>query len=166
VAVSEAIDSFNVTRSQIKWVNDIYNEDNKKLCGILCEAALVGERLGYAVLGIGINLKMPDSGFDDEIKDIAGAVFSDYKEEYKEMLLSEILKRFDFYYSDLQSRKFYNIYYSKCFIIGKEVDYIHNNKVTPCTVIDLDRDFRLIVQTKNKTILALDSGEVSVKIRS
>lgn len=166
VSVAESIDSFNVTESQIKWVNDIYNKDNKKLCGILCESALAGDRLDYAVLGIGINLTEPKGGFPDNIKDIAGAVFSKYKEEYKELLLERVLKRFDHYYCELQSREFYNIYYEKCFIIGKEVNFIKGNEITPCRVLDLDNDFRLIVQSEDGKRLSLDSGEISVKLRS
>lgn len=166
VSVAEAIDSFNVTESQIKWVNDIYNKDNKKLCGILCESALAGDKLDYVVLGIGINLTEPKDGFDEDIKDIAGAVFTDYKEEYKDILLKRILERFDNYYRNLQSRIFYNIYYKKCFIIGKEVNFIKGNEITPCRVLDLDTDFRLIVQTEDGKRITLDSGEISVKIRS
>jgi BirA family biotin operon repressor/biotin-[acetyl-CoA-carboxylase] ligase len=39
---------------EIKWPNDIL-ANGKKICGIICEAAGDAKRLGYAVLGIGIN---------------------------------------------------------------------------------------------------------------
>lgn len=67
--------------AQIKWVNDIYVPDGdgaKKVCGILSEAALIpgGDRLAYAVIGMGMNLFPPPGGFPAELSHIAGALFS------------------------------------------------------------------------------------------
>ena len=62
VAVSRAIETIsnNKVKAQIKWVNDVY-VDNKKVCGILTEAAVDFESGGleYAVLGIGVNILAP-----------------------------------------------------------------------------------------------------------
>lgn len=51
----------------IKWPNDVLS-DGRKLCGVICESATMGERLLWAVIGIGINvyhdeseLPIPDS---------------------------------------------------------------------------------------------------------
>ena len=76
VAVSEAIEKLGHRETKIKWVNDVFI-CNKKVCGILTEGGINTETMGldWAVLGIGINAYTPDGGFDDEIADIAGAVF-------------------------------------------------------------------------------------------
>lgn len=42
-------------RLKIKWPNDIYF-GNKKICGMLLETAVQGERIQYAVAGVGINI--------------------------------------------------------------------------------------------------------------
>ena len=42
-------------RLTIKWPNDIYYGD-KKLVGILIENCLVGEYVGYSIVGIGVNV--------------------------------------------------------------------------------------------------------------
>ncbi len=39
----------------IKWPNDIYWQE-KKLCGILIESAFAGNRVDYAVVGVGLNV--------------------------------------------------------------------------------------------------------------
>jgi BirA family biotin operon repressor/biotin-[acetyl-CoA-carboxylase] ligase len=44
---------------QLKWPNDVWLQD-RKLAGILIETASVGE-LRYAVIGVGINLVLPDA---------------------------------------------------------------------------------------------------------
>ena len=76
VAVARAIETVSDKKTGIKWVNDLFI-DGKKVCGILVEGAANQKTglLDYAVIGIGVNVYEPESGFDAEIKDIAGAVF-------------------------------------------------------------------------------------------
>ena len=79
VAVSLAIDRVCFSgedRTKIKWVNDIFL-DGRKLCGILTEAHTSPEDSSenYLVIGIGINLLPPSSGFPKEIKNTAGTIF-------------------------------------------------------------------------------------------
>lgn len=49
---------------KIKWPNDAL-ADGKKLSGVLTETALLGARLEYAVIGIGLNIN--ETGFPPEI---------------------------------------------------------------------------------------------------
>ncbi|RJX33511.1 MAG: biotin--[acetyl-CoA-carboxylase] ligase [Oxalobacter sp.] len=57
VAVSQALDAFGV-RTGLKWPNDIL-KDGKKLGGILIETENVPEG-SWAVIGVGLNLMLPD----------------------------------------------------------------------------------------------------------
>ncbi|MDE5982764.1 MAG: biotin--[acetyl-CoA-carboxylase] ligase, partial [Duncaniella sp.] len=64
-AVSEAVSLAIVTvlrrhlpaeaHVAIKWPNDIYVND-LKICGILIENSLIGNRIGHSIAGIGINI--------------------------------------------------------------------------------------------------------------
>ncbi|MCR5121344.1 MAG: hypothetical protein K6B74_02875, partial [Ruminococcus sp.] len=47
----------------------------KKVCGILTESSIIGEKTAWAVVGIGVNITEPQSGFPAEIKDRAAALF-------------------------------------------------------------------------------------------
>ena len=78
VAVAEAIESLAPVNAEIKWVNDIYVE-GKKVCGILTEASLDCEngQVNYLIVGIGINTRVPDSDFPEELKSIAGSAFGE-----------------------------------------------------------------------------------------
>ena len=75
VAVSNAILEVCGQEVQIKWVNDLFLQE-KKVCGILTEAAFSAQTPGfeYAVCGIGINVYPPEDGFPEELASIAGAV--------------------------------------------------------------------------------------------
>ena len=78
VTVCEAIEKLTGKKPKIKWINDVFLE-GKKICGILTQAAtdVNDGSMQYAVVGIGINFSAPDDGYPDDIKNIAGAVFSD-----------------------------------------------------------------------------------------
>jgi len=58
VAIAHALDAYDV-RTTLKWPNDIL-KDGKKLGGILIETAAVRDGV-WAVVGIGLNLALPDS---------------------------------------------------------------------------------------------------------
>ncbi|HEY7986258.1 MAG TPA: bifunctional biotin--[acetyl-CoA-carboxylase] ligase/biotin operon repressor BirA [Methylophilaceae bacterium] len=73
VALVRALDEVGVTQLALKWPNDVLHAD-KKLAGTLIE--LQGEMLGptAAVIGIGLNIKLPDeikANIDQQVADLA-----------------------------------------------------------------------------------------------
>lgn len=68
VAVAETLKlDFEVT-ADIKWPNDVM-ASGRKICGILVESAIEGDRLQYAVMGIGLNVAQRE--FPDEVSAVA-----------------------------------------------------------------------------------------------
>ena len=57
LAAVEAIEAVTRLRPALKWPNDLLLED-RKLGGMLTELRLEGERLEYAVLGLGVNVNV------------------------------------------------------------------------------------------------------------
>lgn len=51
--------SSNGIEAKIKWPNDIY-VGNKKICGILIENALKGDKVDWSIIGIGLNVNQTD----------------------------------------------------------------------------------------------------------
>ena len=71
VALMQALNDCGVSGIGLKWPNDVL-ADGHKLAGILVE--LGGEFLGpcFAVIGIGVNLRLPESvGIDQPYTDLA-----------------------------------------------------------------------------------------------
>ena len=66
VSVMRAVKTVYQTETEIKWVNDIYS-GGKKFCGILTESSISpkDKKLEFAVLGIGINLEVPKTGYPE-----------------------------------------------------------------------------------------------------
>lgn len=83
---------------KIKWPNDIYL-DRKKVGGILIENRVMGNRLEYALAGIGLNINQTTFG-----QDLPDAVSMIYHLRYKMKLreaLQSLLRAIDFRYRTL-----------------------------------------------------------------
>lgn len=164
VAVAEAVEEISGCQADIKWVNDIYLE-NQKICGILTEGSISMENGGleYAVVGIGINVNPPNNGFPDELKTIATSIFKKKGKSVRSLLVAKILENFWAYYKKLPDLNFFNGYRERMFLIGKDVEVSSFQTVEYAKVMDLDRDFSLVVQMENGEIRHLSSGEVRIR---
>lgn len=59
-AIRQALEAKTRVQAQLKWPNDLVI-DTKKLGGILIESRTVGQRVLFAIIGIGLNLSQPNS---------------------------------------------------------------------------------------------------------
>lgn len=163
VAVAEAIEALSGKKAHIKWVNDIFVE-GKKVCGILTEGAvnLESGTFNYAVVGIGLNIYRPKSGYPQELKDIAGALYpwEDKRYGFISSFAAEILKRFD---KALQDSEYVHAAYKKrCFLIGQRAVAVRGNDEHPVLIKDVDKDYALVVEAEGKEG-RLNSGEVRIR---
>lgn len=78
VAVAEALELQCRERIMLKWPNDIII-NQRKCGGILAESDISNTKSPLVILGIGLNLHQPASGYPAEIADVAGAL-ADYCE--------------------------------------------------------------------------------------
>ncbi len=161
VAVCEALDSLGVKGHGIKWVNDIYI-DGKKICGILTEGVVSAENgsLDFAVVGIGINIYMPENGFADEIKDIAASIFDEPEKGIMDKFAAECLKAF---YKYITGEKNAHIgdYIRRNTVVGKSVVITAADGVHDAFVVGIDNDCALLVRYPDGTEERLTSGEIS-----
>ena len=165
VAVTRALENLGCKNPQIKWVNDIF-VNNKKVCGILTESVInsVTRKLDFAVLGVGVNLTEPEGDFPDDIKNIAGAVFSNDNGDLKERFVAEFLNEFYEIYESLSEVGFMEEYKSKCFFLGEEITVINGDSKRRATAISIDDNARLEVEFSTGEREFLSSGEISIKI--
>lgn len=161
VAVCRAIEKLTSLNPKIKWVNDIFIND-KKVCGILTESSVIQNKSITCVLGIGINIKEPENGFPDEIKNSAGSLFKN-SENIKNKIIAEFFNEFFSYYKEIEKRNFYDEYKKRCFVLGKKISFEKSGKTHFAYANDIDENFNLCVLEDNGTKSKLYSGEISIK---
>jgi BirA family transcriptional regulator, biotin operon repressor / biotin---[acetyl-CoA-carboxylase] ligase len=86
LAICEAIETKTRLQCKVKWPNDIL-VNNKKVCGIIVDAALKGNYIYYSVVGIGINVNV-------DIQTITECLETDQKKDSITSLKSERSGRF------------------------------------------------------------------------
>lgn len=162
VSAAEAIEKIYGVKCGIKWVNDlVYN--GKKVCGILAEGVMSDEgKIEGIVIGIGVNIALPEGGFPDDIKDIAGAVSDRYSVEERNALAIAILESFKL---NFESDDLVGKYRDLSTVIGKDVSVIAPNGTYDAKVDGIDDEFGLVVITEDGNKKTLRSGEISVRTK-
>ncbi len=147
VSVCSAIEKLCGVSPKIKWVNDIYIED-KKVCGILCEATENG-----VIIGIGINLNTKK--FPEDLENIAGALNTKIS---KTKLIYEIA------YNILNLTDFKEYYTDHSYVLDKKIFFIENNEKYEAFAKNIDDNFGLVVRLPDGSYKTLTSGEISVRL--
>ena len=177
VAVCRTIDFFydekgKKANPQIKWVNDIYL-NKKKVCGILTEGILNPKegKISQVIIGIGVNLFEPKTGFPPEIENIAGFVFNkDFfknPEETKYQFVAKLLENLEITLENSQEKITMEEYKERSLVIGKTVTVITPQKQYAALVKDVTEKGHLIVEYEENGQIQqteLLSGEVSLKL--
>lgn len=172
VAAAETIEEVSGNPAEIKWVNDVFCH-GRKVCGILTEASVNVENsmLEYAVTGIGFNVREPEYGFPEEIKEVAGAIFLQEGDhglaatdgEARSRMAAGMINHFWSYYQHLTERTYMAEYKRRSFLLGKEVHTLTDPPVIG-TAVDVDEEGHLILEKTDGSRVVLSSGEVSVRL--
>lgn len=165
VAVARAIEDVTGYDTRIKWVNDIYLR-GRKVVGILTEASVNFENAGleYAVTGIGINVQYPEGGFPEEIKHIAGAIFTEEcADDTRCRIVARILDYFFDYYDRMPKNSYIEEYRRRSLLTGREIAFTEGEVSKTGLVKGIDDECRLIVQMPDGEIRHFSTGEVSIK---
>ena len=179
VAVSRAIKKLYGVQPAIKWINDIYVQNDgvlKKAAGILTEGITNFEtgRIESAVIGIGVNIKPSDKIKKSAAKNIAGFLtqaprIADAPETKglptRARFISEIAGQV-FKIFEEPAEKVIQEYKDLMFLIGKTLTVYpligDEKSAYTAKAIDVDQDAGLVVELKDGERKTLSSGEVTL----
>jgi BirA family biotin operon repressor/biotin-[acetyl-CoA-carboxylase] ligase len=101
IAVAEALEALGVASVEIKWPNDVLVR-GRKVCGILTEASFLNNRVEWAVVGVGVNLRR--DGVPDELRDRATSLDEEGASVAALELLGRLLDGFGRWYAAFVER--------------------------------------------------------------
>ncbi len=148
VAVCKGIESLLGLSPQIKWVNDLYIND-KKICGILCEAV----KDAY-IVGVGINCATET--FPDELSLVAGSLSTSLS---RNQLAAEIYKNLL-----TPARNILTEYKKRSLMSGRTITCEKNGIAFSAVVLDINDCGNLVVRKESGETVILSSGEVKIKL--
>jgi len=124
LAAAQSIEAASGLGCQIKWPNDLY-AGMKKVGGILTEFVASGKVVESVVLGLGVNVNW--SPQDDPLEGYAATsiVKETGKEVRRELLLVDLLKRFENYYAKVsrkETRGIFEMWNKRSLLFGRRVE--------------------------------------------
>lgn len=164
LAVARAIEGCCDLTPMIKWPNDLILS-GKKVCGILTEMRMQGDRISHLVIGIGINVH--NAVFPSSIESVATSVFLESgKQVDRNVLIAEVLQAFEQYYAVFMEHQdlsgLMNTYNKYLINRGRQVRVLAPEKSYEGVALGINAIGELLVETEND-VHPVASGEVSVR---
>ena len=162
LSVCKAIEKFAELEPKIKWVNDVFI-NNKKVCGILCEAITNSQTSQIEGVVIGIGLNVCDANIPAELKKIATNLNCESgRENSHNLLIAEILNHLENELKSINSEGLIQELTNRSLVIGRKIVVNSANESYEAKAIGLDSSCGLVIKRGEK-VVTLSSGEVSIK---
>jgi BirA family transcriptional regulator, biotin operon repressor / biotin---[acetyl-CoA-carboxylase] ligase len=152
-ALRKGIDETCGVQSELKWPNDLV-VDWKKLAGILIETKISGLDLGYAVVGVGLNVNLSI----EELPSGATSIFLASKKRFRlEKTLSSILTVLEGQYASLEDEEgVVGDWWNHCAHRMKPVRIETDDGMVRGECVGVSQDGSIIIQTETGTVTVAD----------
>lgn len=165
-ALVKAFRDMNIN-AEIKWPNDIYL-NGKKLTGILTEMKCEIDCINYIIIGIGINVNIDSSEFNDEVKETATSLFIEEGQKFNRTeILTSFLNIFEKLYINVIENDDFSDVVSLCrkysMLIDKQAYWINGKNKIKVTCLGLNDNGELVVKTENGEEKSILSGEITFR---
>jgi len=162
LAVVRAIRKVAGLEAQIKWPNDILIKE-KKVCGILIESEVKGDRVNFAIIGIGVNVNIDPSAFA-EISLLATSLSHELgKEVSKAELAGALLCELERLYLEAQAgAPIHREWQAQMETLGKWIQVRAGESVERGKAETVTEHGNLILRRANGSIAEIIVGDVTV----
>lgn len=164
IAISQSLENLFQLDTNLKWPNDIL-VNNKKICGLLIENVISGNKIERVILGAGINVNQPVFQGTLEFPVQPTSVRIEFKKEAsRERLLSEILNNFEEMLKVIEENpeKIRNQWKERCKMLGENIKIVDGEKIKHGKFEDIDENGYLILKN-NDGLETIHFGEVSLR---
>lgn len=163
-AVAKVIRRLYGLKTNVKWPNDVL-VDGKKVCGILTESEIRGQKIGYVVLGIGVNTNFEVQALPMHLRPVTTTLRHHlHGEVQREALLSELLKEIEFHYHTFEKQKFDVIledWRSLAGFLGSDIRVQTDGEIVHGLAVDINNDGALVIRLRDGTMRNLTSGDIA-----
>ena len=163
LAVVRGIGAVTGLEALIKWPNDVLI-DGRKVCGILIENEVVGNKVSFAIIGIGINVALRPS----DIAGIAGTATSLEQELGTTVvpvaLVTSLLTEFERLYLALpDNESIYSAWRDRLVTLGKRVTVHSGGDVLDGVAESVDRTGALLLRHDDGNVTKVIAGDVTLR---
>ncbi|MBI4185887.1 MAG: biotin--[acetyl-CoA-carboxylase] ligase [Chloroflexi bacterium] len=162
LAAVYAIEAITGLKPQIKWPNDVLIT-GRKVCGVLVESEVSGNRVDYAVIGCGINANLNVSDFP-EIEPVATSLASELGREVSTLhLLRRLLVETEKLYLALPAgESIYREWKQRLETLGKKIRVKSGETAYEGIAESVAGDGSLLLRRPDGSSVSLVSGEITL----
>jgi BirA family biotin operon repressor/biotin-[acetyl-CoA-carboxylase] ligase len=163
LAVARAIENLAGLKTQIKWPNDVFI-NGKKVSGILVESDVRAGKVAFAVVGIGINVRLRPADIDD-IAATATSLENEGVGASPFELARSVLEEFERLYLNLpDGTKIFTAWRERLVTLGKKVAARSWQSVIDGIAEDVDTSGALLIRRVDGTLERVVAGDVTLKV--
>ncbi|MFZ5915793.1 MAG: biotin--[acetyl-CoA-carboxylase] ligase [Chloroflexota bacterium] len=165
LALCDAIAQVTGLSAAVKWPNDVLMQ-GKKVCGLLAELGVVGSRLDYVVLGMGINVNVDFAAADaPALMAAATSLKIETDREVSRLaLLTALLRRIELRYRRLQAGVLPHAeWQARLITLGQEVRVTMTGHVLAGVAVGVDADGALLVRQVDGRTQRVLAGDVTLR---
>ncbi len=163
IATARSIEAVTGLETQLKWPNDVLI-NRRKVCGILIENEWLGNKVAWAVIGIGINVNIRMEDFPE----VAATATSLYDEVGKELSRVEIIRcvlaEMDNLYLSLgDGELIYQEWRHRLITLGQKVQVASGGTMLEGMAEDVARDGSLLLKHSDGHLSHIVAGDVTLR---
>jgi BirA family biotin operon repressor/biotin-[acetyl-CoA-carboxylase] ligase len=151
--------------TEIKWPNDIVIS-GRKLGGILTELKSKGDKISFAIIGIGINVNVPLSGFPADVRGIATSIGNETTKEHPvDALIDGLLKELDLWTAILDEKgsgPVLDEWRRLTTMLGRTVNVTLGGEILTGVAQDVDEQGMLILQLPSGLSRKINAGDLTI----
>jgi BirA family biotin operon repressor/biotin-[acetyl-CoA-carboxylase] ligase len=163
IILAGSIEQVTNLKAQIKWPNDVLVND-KKICGILVESDVRGNKVDYAVIGIGINVNLEVSEFP-QIAPIATSLSRELGSDVPRLkIVRSLLAQAEKLYLALaDGDSVFKQWRDRLVTLGKEVQVSSGEAVHKGIAESVAPDGSLLLRQPDGSLLKIVAGDVTLR---
>lgn len=150
----------------IKWPNDVY-VGQRKVCGILVEAALELDRVRHAIVGIGVNVNFSHTALPPEVRTTTTTLRDELQREIPlAPLAAAILQQLERWYRGLGGPRHSAVLRAirqHSGLLGQRVRVVQAGASFEAEAVDVDPLGHLVVAQADGSRRTVSTGEVSLQ---
>jgi len=163
LAVVHSIEAVTGLKAQVKWPNDVLI-NGKKVCGILVESELRRNIVGYAIIGIGVNVNLKLADFP-EILPIATSLSHELGREVSRLeLIRRLLVEIEKLYLALPAGgSIYEEWRDRLMTLGRKVSVKWGTVRYEGIAESVARDGSLLLRHSDGSLTKIVAGDVTLR---
>ena len=163
LAVVYSIETITGLKLQLKWPNDVLI-NGKKVCGILIESRVKGDRVDYSIIGIGININLRLSDFPE----LSSTATSLSDELGRDVSRIDVIRRLlvdveRLYLAVLSGGSIYEEWRDRLVTLGRSVQVRWGKTMYEGIAESVARDGSLLLRCPDESLTKIVAGDVILR---